>query len=66
VVGTLIPLDAEEGAEFTYALVDEDTYPDNLMDISAAPLINGTTYYWQARANQYGLWGQWTPSASFV
>jgi len=30
VVGTLIPLDAEDGAEFTYELVDESTYPDNL------------------------------------
>jgi len=49
----------------TTNLYEKSDNTTNEMDISTAPLLNGTTYYWQARANKDGLWGKWTPAASF-
>ena len=50
----------------TTNLYEKSDNTTNKIDISAAKLLNGTTYYWQARAKKDGLWGEWTPVASFV
>ncbi|MFA6505560.1 MAG: chitobiase/beta-hexosaminidase C-terminal domain-containing protein, partial [Treponemataceae bacterium] len=47
-------------------LYEKSDYTTNVLDISAAPIFDSTTYYWQARANKEGTWGDWTVAVSFT
>jgi len=48
-------------------LYEKSDYTTNVLDISAAPIADAATYYWQARATKDETnWGNWTEAATFA
>jgi len=58
---------ASEADLGTTNLYEKSDYATNVLDISAAPILDSTTYYWQSRATKDGTtWGSWTAASSFT
>jgi hypothetical protein len=59
-------LAASAAALSTSPILDKSDYSTNVIDISAAPIADSTTYYWKAKAKESnGNWGDWSTIASF-
>lgn len=47
-------------------IYEKSDFPTNVLDISASPIENNSTYWWQARVTKDGTnWGDWSIPASF-
>jgi len=49
-------------------LYEKSDYSTNILDVSAVPLFDGTTYWWQvqARGADVSTWGAWSSAVSFT